>query len=100
MHLVRIEALNFRNLSGAIEFAPGLNLLFGQNAQGKTNWLEAAFLLATTKSFRTTFVREAICYGSGEAIIRGTIKENTHTKDLQILITEKSKQTFVNGKRE
>lgn len=100
MHLVRIEALNFRNLSGAIEFAPGLNLLFGQNAQGKTNWLEAAFLLATTKSFRTTFVREAIRYGSGEAIIRGTIKQKTHTKDLQILITEKSKQTFVNGKRE
>ena len=100
MHLLRIEALNFRNLSGAIEFSPGLNLLFGQNAQGKTNWLEAAFLLATTKSFRTTFVREAIRYGSSEGIIRGTICQNTYQKDLQILITEKSKQTFVNGKRE
>ena len=53
MHLLRIEAHNFRNLTGAIEFSPGLNIIYGQNAQGKSNWLVASYLLATTKSFRT-----------------------------------------------
>ncbi len=100
MHLVRLEATDFRNLQGSIEFSSGLNLLYGSNAQGKTNWLEAAFLLATTKSFRTSQVREAIRYGAGEALLRGTIAHGNLTKDLQLLITDTVKQTFVNGRRE
>jgi DNA replication and repair protein RecF len=100
VHLVRLEATDFRNLHGSIEFSSGLNLLYGANAQGKTNWLEAAFLLATTKSFRTSQVREAISYGSGETLLRGTVAHGNLTKDLQLLITDTVKQTFVNGKRE
>ncbi len=103
MHLQRLEAHNFRNLTGAIEFSPGLNVIYGQNAQGKSNWLEASYLLATTKSFRTTHPREAIKHEASEAILRGTIARGSHqdlTKDLQLLITPTTKQTFVNGKRE
>ena len=103
MHLQRIEAHNFRNLTGAIEFSPGLNVIYGQNAQGKSNWLEASYLLATTKSFRTNHPREAIKHESPEAILRGTIARGKHqnlAKDLQLLISATTKQTFVNGKRE
>lgn len=100
MHLKRIEAINFRNLSGSIEFSPGLNVIYGQNAHGKSSWLEAAYLLATTKSFRTSHPREAIRHDETEAIIRGTIARGNLTKELQLLLTATAKQTFVNGKRE
>lgn len=100
MHLLRLEAHNFRNLSGAIEFSSGLNIVYGQNAHGKSSWLEAAYLLATTKSFRTSHPRDGITHQSPEAIIRGTVGRGNLTKDLQLLLTATTKQTFVNGKRE
>ena len=100
MHLQRIEAFNFRNLSDALEFGPGLNVIYGQNAQGKTAWLEAVYLLATTKSFRTNHPKDAIRHGEKEAILRGTVARGNLTKDLQMLITATTKQSFVNGKRE
>ncbi len=100
MHLQRIEASNFRNLIGEIEFSPGLNVIYGANAQGKSSWLEAVYLLATTKSFRTSHLRETIRHDASEAILRGTVARGALTKDLQLLITESAKQTFVNGKRE
>jgi DNA replication and repair protein RecF len=100
MHLERLEAFNFRNLSGSIEFGPGLNVIAGQNAQGKTAWLEAVYLLATTKSFRTNHPKEAIRHGEAEAILRGTVTRGSLNKDLQMLVTATTKQSFVNGKRE
>jgi len=100
MYLLHLEARDFRNLTGAIDFSPGLNLLHGDNAQGKSNWLEAAYLLATTKSFRTAHTRETIRHQAQEAILRGAIARGSLTKELQLLITETAKQTFVNGKRE
>jgi DNA replication and repair protein RecF len=100
MRLQRLEATNFRNLSGTIEFSPGLNLIYGANAQGKSSWLEAIYLLATTKSFRTSHPKEVITHDANEAILRGAVARGNLTKDLQLLIAESAKQTFVNGKRE
>ena len=100
MLLTRIEASGFRNLEGAVEFGPGLNIFYGDNAQGKTNWLEAIYLLANTKSFRTGQVRECITFDSPQAILRGDVSHGSVTKQLQLLLTESSKELFVNGKRE
>ncbi|HKQ72921.1 MAG TPA: DNA replication and repair protein RecF [Blastocatellia bacterium] len=100
MRLQHIEATNFRNLSGTAEFSPGLNVIYGANAQGKSSWLEAIYLLATTKSFRTSHPKEAMTHGANEAILRGSVARGNLTKDIQMLITEGAKQTFVNGKRE
>jgi DNA replication and repair protein RecF len=100
MHLQSLEASNFRNLMGTADFSPGLNVIYGANAQGKSSWLEAIYLLATTKSFRTAHPKEVITHDAGEAILRGTVARGNLTKDLQILIADATKQTFVNGKRE
>lgn len=100
MFLQRLESFHFRNLTGAIEFAPGLNVIYGQNAQGKSSWLEAVYLLATTKSFRTKYPKEAIQHGMTEAVLRGTVARGNLTKDLQLLISESVKHSFINGKRE
>jgi DNA replication and repair protein RecF len=100
MNLTWLAATGFRNLSGMAEFSPGLNILHGANAQGKTSWLEAISLLAQTRSFRTAAPREAIGYGSNEALLRGAVRRGTLDKELQLLLQPSAKQTFLNGKRE
>jgi DNA replication and repair protein RecF len=101
MLLESLEAHCFRNLSGKIEWGPGLNIIFGENGQGKTNWLEAIYLLATTKSFRTQKPQEAVCFGGDLAVVRGTVArtEQVH-RELQVAVQNNSKTISVNGKRE
>ena len=71
MLLTSVEAIGVRNLATKAHFGPGLNILWGQNAQGKTSVLEAIYTLANTKSFRTSTLRDAIAFGASEAIVRG-----------------------------
>src|SRR5215472_13896 len=100
MLLEWIEAIGFRNLEGSIQFGPGLNIFYGDNAQGKTNWLEAIYLLGNTKSFRTKQTRDLIAFGNESAIVRGSLLRGRVPKELQIQAWESSKHLYVNGKRE
>ncbi len=100
MILTRIEAKGFRNLEGSAQFGPGLNIFYGDNAQGKTNWLEAIYLLGTTKSFRTSQVRDCLSFGSDQCILRGETLRSSLTKEMQLLLTENTKELFINAKRE
>ena len=55
MIIKSLELMDFRNYEALnIQFGSGINILYGDNAQGKTNILEAIFLSATTKSHRGT----------------------------------------------
>jgi DNA replication and repair protein RecF len=100
MLLESIEAKNFRNLQGEIVCNLGLNVLVGDNGQGKTNWLEAIFLLATTRSFKTTKLNEAVRFGEDLAIVRGPVcrSEEIH-RNLQVSIDKNIKALTLNGKR-
>jgi DNA replication and repair protein RecF len=101
MLLAAIEATNFRNLSGRIEWGPRLNIIYGNNGQGKTNWLEAIYLLARTKSFRTQRLQEAIKFGEQLAIVRGTVSTGLDLqRELQVSLQDNSKTILVNSKRE
>jgi DNA replication and repair protein RecF len=101
MLLAAIEATNFRNLSGRIKWGPRLNIIYGNNGQGKTNWLEAIYLLARTKSFRTQRLQEAIRFGEELAVIRGKVTTGSDIqRDLQVSLHDNSKTIFVNSKRE
>jgi DNA replication and repair protein RecF len=101
MLLAAIEATNFRNLSGRIEWGPRLNIIYGNNGQGKTNWLEAIYVLARSKSFRTQRLQEAIRFGEELAVVRGTVTTgNDLQRDLQVSLHDNSKTIFVNSKRE
>jgi len=101
MLLESIEAHNFRNLSGEIIWGEGLNVIYGENGQGKTNWLEAIYLLATTKSFRTQRPQEAILFGENLCVVRGRVARarDVH-RDLQVTLQGSSKTLSLNGKRE
>src|ERR1044071_4533676 len=101
MRLAAIEATNFRNLSGKIEWGPRLNIIYGNNGQGKTNWLEAIHILARSKSFRTQRLQETLRFGEHLAVIRGRVTTGADLeRDLQVTLQDNSKTIFVNGKRE
>src|SRR5919106_1731876 len=101
MLLAAIEATNFRNLSGKIEWGPRLNIIYGNNGQGKTNWLEAIYLLARTKSFRTQRLQEAIKFDEQIAVVRGKVTSGPDfERDLQVTLHDNAKTIFVNTKRE
>lgn len=105
MIITEIYTEGFRNLSGKLITSPGINILCGDNAQGKTNWLEAIYLLASTKSFRTSALKETLRLNNSsqttkQAFVRGSILRERLQKDLQVQLEENSKSFYINGKRE
>ena len=63
MRVDAVQTENFRLLqSGRCEFSPGVNVIAGANAQGKTTLLEAVYLLTGAKSFRTYYDKELIAF--------------------------------------
>jgi DNA replication and repair protein RecF len=101
MLLCGIEVHDFRNLSGEISWGSGLNILFGNNGQGKTNWLEAIYLLSHAKSFRTRHLAELAKFGERSCLVKGAVSSgNCVTRELQVTIHGNTKRTAVNGKRE
>ena len=96
-----VEVSNFRNLSGKIFFGSGLNIIYGNNGQGKTNWLEAIHTLSRTKSFRTQRLQESIQFGQETASIRGQVATgNGLQRELRITLKANTRSIWVNGKRE
>jgi DNA replication and repair protein RecF len=101
MFLRSIEANQFRNANGSITWGAGLNILHGNNAQGKTNWLEAIYLLAHGKSFRTHHLKETVKFGEREAMVKGVVSTGHNLeRELQVNLNGTTKQTLINGKRE
>ena len=87
MHVDSLEVGNFRNYEFAkIDFHPNTNILYGDNAQGKTNLLEAVFVCGTTKSHKGSKDKELVSIGKEEAHIRLhlTKKEMTHRIDMHL----------------
>jgi DNA replication and repair protein RecF len=82
-----LELMNFRNYNHLnMNFSSGTNILFGENAQGKTNILEAIYLCGTTKSHRGSKDKEMISFQKEEAHIRVLLEKNSisHKIDLHI----------------
>lgn len=66
-----LELKNFRNYENLnLDFSEGTNIFFGDNAQGKTNILEAVFMACTSKSFRQSRDRDMIRFGADEGHIK------------------------------
>ena len=101
MLLEMISAQNFRNLQGEMSCCNNLNIIFGENGQGKTNWLEAIYLLATTKSFKTGRLQEAIKFDEELAIVRGTVERSAEiSRTIQVALEGNTKNLSINNKKE
>ena len=87
MFIEKLALNNYRNYDNAdITFSDGINILYGDNAQGKTNILEAVYMTATTKSHRGSKDKDIIRFGSEESHIRTELKKNdvSHRIDIHL----------------
>ena len=100
MRLNKLELRNFRNYDHAqIEFDPGVNLILGNNAQGKTNMLEAISYLGSGKSFRAQKSGEMVRFGMDFADIEGSVTSQEREQTLRWVIFNGSRprQLWRNG---
>ena len=101
MYISSLELADFRNIASLhMEFSQGTNILYGENAQGKTNILESMYMLSTTKSHRGVRDRDMIRFGVEEAHIRSQIMKGglDHRIDMH-LRKNKSKGIAIDGQR-
>lgn len=101
MIIKSLELSDFRNYENLkIDFSSGTNILYGDNAQGKTNILEAIFMSATTKSHKGSKDKEIIRFGKNEAHIRTILeKDNAEYRVDMHLRSSKTKGIAIDGQK-
>ncbi|MEA4947903.1 MAG: DNA replication/repair protein RecF [Oscillospiraceae bacterium] len=95
MNLEKIALNGFRNYDWeTAEFSPGTNVIFGANAQGKTNLLEAVYLLAMGRSFRTRFDRELVGFGYDSAEILAEVFSHDRQQTVKLALRPGVRKTI------
>lgn len=99
MFIESIELSDYRNYSHLhIDFHKGTNVLYGDNAQGKTNILEAVYVCSTTKSHRGSKDKEMIRFGADESHIKMMVRRDGIPYRIDMhLKKNKAKGVAVNG---
>lgn len=97
--LVHLEARGFRNLEPlSIALGKGAHLILGDNGAGKTSFLEAIYLLATTRSFRTSQVTDCCRHGTSRFHLRGEVEGRTRVR-LDVRCEEGKRDRTLNDRR-
>lgn len=101
MRCVRIKVRDLRNIESAeVEFCDGVNILAGENAQGKTNLLEAIFYASVGRSFRSASTAQMIRFGAENAEISLDFKDAKRQQNIKVRIfKDKQRQVEKNGVR-
>lgn len=101
MIIKSIELTNFRNYDSLnLEFDKGTNILYGDNAQGKTNVLEAIYLSSITKSHKGSKDQDIIKFGENESHIRTYLEKDGDTYKVDMHLRKSgSKVIAVNGQK-
>ena len=98
MKIKSLKLLYFRNyLSANIESHPSLNVLVGNNANGKTNIIESIFCLALGKSYRTKSDSECIMFGETATAMSCVVYKNNKNLDIMLGINNKGKSAKIAG---
>lgn len=99
MIIKKIELINFRNyICQSAEFSEGTNIIYGDNAQGKTNLLEAMYIFSTAHSHRSQIDKEMISFDSDYAKVKISFISNERDFDGEItLYRNKAKTISLNG---
>jgi len=101
---MRVDSMTldgFRNYETQhVEFDPGVNVITGDNAQGKTNLLESVYFLTCGRSFRARYDRELIGFGHEKAYLCAGIESGGRQQKLEAKLAHGvRKQFFANGAR-
>ena len=98
MKIKSLKLLYFRNyLSTNIDAHPSLNVLVGNNANGKTNIIESIFCLALGKSYRTKSDSECIMFGEAATAMSCVVSKNNKNLDIMLGINNKGKSAKIAG---
>ncbi len=99
MRATKLELTDFRNYTAqSVSFGEGINVFYGNNAQGKTNLLEGIFLFSMGKSNRTGRVSELIRNGAGEAKLNLSFRDGDRDMEAEIrLYRDRRKVISING---
>ena len=85
--LEKIVISDFRNIQlQELEFSPNVNCISGNNGEGKTNLLEAVYMLSMGRSFRTRFDRELIGFDYNSAELLAEIESHDRNHDVRIVM--------------
>ncbi|GHU50396.1 DNA replication and repair protein RecF [Clostridia bacterium] len=96
--LNEVYAENARNIAEAsVSLSEGVNVFCGENAQGKTNFLECVYMLCTGRSFKGAGNREFIRFGEEYTNLRGTVSDSGSTDSVEIRLQAEKKLIYVNG---
>lgn len=98
MYIKKVKLHNFRNY-GALQVSlyKGINIIYGENAQGKTNLLESIYVLGLTKSHRSFIDNNLIKEGEDYLTIEGVINNESFDDKLNVYIDPKNKILKYNG---
>lgn len=99
MRITQLEATNFRNLH-ALRFTPGprFTVISGNNGQGKTNLLEAIYVVAALRSFRTSKLTDCIAHGQTSARLFAHVHTEGLERDYEVTLGEAGRQARLDGK--
>jgi DNA replication and repair protein RecF len=100
----KLQPKNFRNLKDIVfDFVPGINCIFGDNGQGKTNLLEAVYLITNKKSFRksTDYSQMLNIEGeNSELVLQSVFENNDELISYSLRLSESSEERFLNNRPE
>jgi DNA replication and repair protein RecF len=100
LHVEQVQVRSFRNLKSVdVELGERFNVVAGDNGQGKTNLLEAIYVLATSKSFRASKMTDVLAFGDELASVRGRIVEDGESRVQSVGIRAGSRMVKIDDKR-
>lgn len=97
--LLRVETRAFRNLAAqSVPLSAQTTVLSGPNGQGKTNFLEACYLLCTLRPLRAQKLAELVRFGEPEALVRGQFELAGGEREVEVSVREGRRSARVDGK--
>ena len=98
MIIKNIKLVNYRNYNSLnLDFNDKINIIIGNNAQGKTNILESIYVLALTKSYDKAVDKNLIMFNEKFLRINGLVNINSYNKNFEVLINESYKKVKINN---
>ncbi len=95
MKIISLSVENFRNIQKeTLNFSKGTNLIWGKNAEGKTNIVEAIYYFANSKSFRTPRDSELIKFSENEAKLTAVFEDEGRKCKYDVVISKNGKRAF------
>ena len=98
MKILGFEVIDFRNLLPTeIHPCDGINVIYGDNGQGKTNLLEAIGLFSGVRSFRGARNNQMIAYGKGFACMKMDFNSERRDQKATMVVTPDARDVSING---